>query len=90
MKKIIQEKIKNSEIASMVHTGFQEESVRATREFLNYYGIPFLPSYFLQTEMTNPLFLKLFCENYDGEEVDLFTLFDKVTSIGNISPPNLV
>lgn len=72
------EKIKSHIIPNLIHNGFREESVEATLAFLNYYGIPFLPSYFLQMEMTNPLFLTLFCKYYSGENFDMFTLFDQL------------
>lgn len=71
----INKDIEDGNIASMIHGGFRGESINATLAFLNYYGIPFLPTHFLQTEMTNPLFLKLFCEAYSGENLDMFTLF---------------
>lgn len=74
----INKAISNGDISNIVHTGFREESIYATSTFLNYYGIPFSPAYFLQSEMTNPLFLKLFCKTYDGENYDLFSLFDKL------------
>lgn len=72
------EGIEGNRISNIVHSGFREESVEATLAFLNYYGIPFLPSYFLQAEMTNPLFLTLFCKYYTGENFDMFTLFDQL------------
>ena len=74
----VNEEIETNKIASIVHSGFREESVEATLAFLNHYGIPFLPSYFFQAEMTNPLFLKLFCQYYTGENFDMFTLFDQL------------
>lgn len=74
----VNEGIETNNIASIVHSGFREESVEATLAFLNHYGIPFLPSYFFQAEMTNPLFLKLFCQYYTGESFDMFTLFDQL------------
>ena len=74
----INKAVSNGDISNIVHTGFREESISATSTFLNYYGIPFSPAYFLQSEMTNPLFLKLFCKTYDGENYDLFSLFDKL------------
>lgn len=70
--------IYNKKISCIVHDGFREESISATFTFLNHYGIPFSPAYFLQSEMTNPLFLKIFCETYNGENYDLFTLFDRL------------
>ncbi len=72
------EDIARNKIPSIVHSGFREESVEATLTFLNHYGIPFLPSYFLQAEMTNPLFLTLFCKYYTGENFDMFTLFNQL------------
>lgn len=74
----IVDKIRTNEISNIVHSGFREESVEATLTFLNYYGIPFLPSYFLQAEMTNPLFLTLFCKYYTGENFDMFALFEQL------------
>ena len=68
----------NGEIGNLVHQGFREESIDATLTFLNHYGIPFLPSYFLQAEMTNPLFLSLYCKNYTGENFDMYSLFERV------------
>ncbi|MCI9527905.1 MAG: hypothetical protein HFH37_13580 [Lachnospiraceae bacterium] len=70
--------IEANKISNIVHSGFREESIEATLTFLNYYGIPFLPSYFLQAEMTNPLFLTLFCKHYTGENFDMFTLFEQL------------
>lgn len=72
----IVEKIKNGSYIELFHTGFREESIEATKEFLNHYGIPFSPSYFLQQDMTNPLFLTLFCKSYTGEIFDIFSLFN--------------
>lgn len=66
------------DVASIWHDGFTKVSIKATKEFLNYYGIPFLPSYSLQAEMTNPLFLTLFCKNYSGENFDIFSLFERL------------
>ena len=74
----IDSQLKNGEIVRLRHMGFVNESVNATKTFLNFYGIPFLPSYYLQGEMRNPLFLKLFCQTYSGENYDLFSLFDKL------------
>lgn len=71
-------KISERTIASIVHEGFQEDSIVAISTFLNYYGIPFSPAYFLQTELTNPLFLTLFCKYYCGENFDLFSLFGQL------------
>ncbi len=74
----IEEQIKNRSIANIVHHGFVEDSINATKTFLNYYGIPFSPTYYLQQEMRNPLFLTLFCKAYSGGNYDIFSLFDKL------------
>ena len=58
--------------------GFRNESIEATKEFLNRYDIPFSPTSFLRFEITNPLFLTLFCQAYSGEDIDMLTLFDKL------------
>lgn len=76
----VSKEINNGKILQLIHYGFAEESIEATRQFLNHYNIPFSPSYLLQHEMTNPLFLTLFCKTYDGNEYDLFTLFDRIIS----------
>lgn len=74
----VNSQLEDGKISRIRHRGFIEESVNATKTFLNYYGIPFLPSYYLQNEMRNPLFLKLFCKTYTGENYDLFSLFEKL------------
>lgn len=71
-------KIKNHNICLLEHDGFRNESIDATKEFLNHYSIPFTPSSFLQYEITNPLFLTFFCKNYTEEEFDILSLFEKV------------
>lgn len=79
----ILKQINEGEIGLVKHQGFREESIRATRTFLNHYGISFVPSFFLQSEMTNPLFLTLFCKNYSGENYDMFTLFERLIERAN-------
>jgi len=71
-------KIESGEIVNINHMGFRGNSVEALETFMNHYNIPFSPAYFLQHEMTNPLFLTLFCKSYSGEDYDLFTLFDEM------------
>ena len=74
----VDSQMQEGEISKICHRGFIEESVNATKAFLNHYGIPFLPSYYLQNEMINPLFLKLFCKTYTGENYNLFSLFERL------------
>lgn len=73
----IKQKIVNYTIPEITHKGFQNDSISAIKEFLNHYNIPFSPSYFLQSEMTNPLFLMMFCKSYDGNEFDLYRVLEK-------------
>lgn len=74
----INSQLENGQILRLRHRGFAEESVNATKTFLDFYGIPFLPSYYLQSDMRNPLFLKLFCKTYSGENYDIYSLFEKL------------
>lgn len=73
----IKQKIMSRQIPKITHYGFQENSFKAIEEFLNYNNIPFSPTYFLQSEMTNPLFLKMFCKVYDGDEFNFLNLVEK-------------
>ncbi len=82
----IREEITKGAIATMIHRGFEGNSGSAVREFLNHYNIPFTPLEFFGAEMTNPLFLTLYCKTYNGEEVSLPTLYERliVKANGNI------
>lgn len=80
----INKKIEDGEICILNHNGFRNESITATKEFLNHYGIPFSPTSFLRYEITNPLFLTLFCKAYTGEDFDIFSLFEKIVEIADI------
>ena len=70
--------IKSGEIVALHHQGLQNEGPEAVQDFLNHYGIPFSPEYYLQYEMANPLFLTLFCETFDGSLVDIGTLIKRI------------
>lgn len=77
------ERLKSGELLRITHHGFQDDSVVAIKEFLNFHNIPFSPSELLNYEMTNPLFLTLFCKTYNGEELNLFQMFERfITLIG--------
>ena len=74
----------NSEdVVTMVHRGFEDNSIQAVRSFLNYYNIPFTPLEYFGYEMSNPLFLTLYCKTYNGEEVSLPVLYDRVIAHAN-------
>ena len=79
----IKENINNNEITNIEHKGFSENPIYAMGKFLNYYDIPFLPSYLFYNEMTNPLFLTFFCKSYNGYECDIYNLFEKI--INNVN-----
>lgn len=72
---------------TMMHRGFEDNGILAVKEFLNHYNIPFTPLEYFGYEMSNPLFLTLYCKTYNGEEVDLPTLYNRVIEYanGNIS-----
>ena len=71
------------DIITMQHRVFEDNSISAAREFLNHYNIPFTPLEYFGYEMSNPLFLTLYCKTYNGEEVALPTLYDRVVEHAN-------
>jgi len=73
----IQQRLDNCEILSLTHTGFEYNSFYAVKRFLNYYGISFTPLECFGYDVTNPLFLTLYCETYTGDDVDIPSLYDK-------------
>lgn len=70
-------------IINMHHRGFEKNSILAAKEFLNHYNIPFTSLEYFGYEMSNPLFLTLYCKTYDGEEVSLPALYEKVLKRAN-------
>lgn len=77
------ERIRNRDTLNIEHRGFADNSFQAINEFLNHEGVPFSPEYYLQYEMTNPLFLTMFCEVYDGSIVDINSLIDRILDKAN-------
>lgn len=75
----IKNEIKNNKIAKVEHLGFSGNSIEAMNSFFNYYNITFSPSDFLNYELTNPLFLKLYCEVYSEGEKSFSKLFEDIT-----------
>ena len=71
------------DVVTMVHRGFEYNSIQAITEFLNHYNIPFTPLEYFGYEMSNPLFLTLYCKTYNGEEVSLPELYDRVIAHAN-------
>ena len=74
----VEEYAKNEGGVCLHHWGFIDNSIPAITQFLNHYGIPFTPSTLFRYEMTNPLFLTLYCKTYDGEDVELPSLYAKL------------
>ena len=70
--------IVNGEIRHFRHDGFKDISIKAARDFFNYYNIPFGLCEFFQANMDNPLFLKLYCKTYEGDEVSLPDLYNRL------------
>ena len=78
----------SQEITNIHHTGFQENSIEAVREFLDFYNIPFYPSFSISYELPNPLFLLLFCKNYKKEYegnnfFNIYMLFEELINETN-------
>ena len=71
------------EVVEINHRGFEDNSIEAVREFLNHHNIPFTPMEYFGFEMSNPLFLTLYCKTYNGEEVDLPTLYERLLEKAN-------
>ena len=79
----VNQSIQNGEIICMYHRGFENNSLSAVQEFLNHYNIPFTPLEYFGFEMTNPLFLTLYCKTYNGEEVSLPVLYERLLDNAN-------
>lgn len=71
-------RIRHGDIITLFHRGFDDSSYEAIAQFFDHYGIPFTPLEYLGYEITNPLFLTLYCETYNGEEVDLPTVYERL------------
>lgn len=72
-----------SGVCQIDHQGFNDNSLDAVRDFMNHYGITFTPLHLFNSEITNPLFLTLYCKTYQGDEVDLHTLYERLLQKAN-------
>lgn len=70
-------------IVRMYHKGFENNSIDSVKEFMDHYNIPFTPLEYFSAEMSNPLFLTLYCETFNGEEVSLPVLYDRIIERAN-------
>ena len=75
----------SEDVVRIYHRGFEDNSIEAIRKFLNHYNIPFTPLEYFGYEMSNPLFLTLYCKTYNGEEVSLPTLYERLIEKANIN-----
>lgn len=79
--------INEQKITSITHSGFEVNSIQAIKEFLDFFSIPFYPTYMLDSKFTNPLFLNLFCKLYKGSHKDndfnIFELFELLVTKTN-------
>lgn len=75
----IKHKLENGSIVSLSHYGFRGIETEAVKIFLNYYNIPFSPTFYFEYDISNPLFLSLFCRTYKkGEDQSLSTLYERL------------
>lgn len=75
--------IDSRKIIKIIHSGIQDTSVKAIRKFLDYHNIVFSPVDLLNYRMDNPLFLTQFCQTYNGEEQNIFQIFDRFIEIAD-------
>lgn len=75
--------LKWNNVVKIEHTGFVGNSFEAVRKFLGHYGIPFAPVHMFSRNIYNPLFLTLYCKTYQGDEVDLPILYERLLEKAN-------
>lgn len=90
MNETLIKKIQIGDICCINHQGFAGKTIEAVEKFLNYYGIPFTPLEYFGYEMSNPLFLTLYCRTYKGDEVDLPTLYNRILEYANANIFNIM
>ena len=66
----------NNNIVSIKNNGFENNSSVAVKDFLNHFHIPFTFNEFFCYELSNPLFLTLYCKTYNGEDVSIPKLYE--------------
>lgn len=75
----LKRKTDNGIVVTLNHYGFQGIETEALRTFLDYYNIPFSPDFYFSFDISNPLFLSLFCKTYKpGEEQSLPSLYERL------------
>lgn len=82
---VLTDNIRNdSNIVRIHQRGFEDNSLEAIKEFLNYYKIPFSPLDYFGYELSNPLFLTLYCKTYNGNELSLPALYERLIEVASI------
>lgn len=70
-------------VMKMEHRGFRSNPFEAAKQFLSHYGIPFTPLHMFTANIDNPLFLTLYCKTYQGDEVELPVLYERLLEKAN-------
>lgn len=77
------DRISRNEFWKIDYRGFSDNIYIAIKQFLDYYNIAFTPMYYLMSQFSTPLYLKLFCENDASPKSSLFELFDSTIKQAN-------
>ena len=79
-KSVVQDALlsEDEDVYRIVHTGFASNGLKASKQFFDYYRIPFTLYEYFESEMENPLFLTLYCKTYRNDEASLPTLYDRL------------
>lgn len=72
------DRLKDGSICHINHRGFEGYTDEAKNKFFDHYRIPFTPYEYFKGEMDNPLFLKLYCQTYQGDEASLPELYERL------------
>lgn len=84
-KSVVQDALlsEDEDIYRIVHTGFASNGLKASKQFFDYYRIPFTLYEYFEAEMENPLFLTLYCKTYRNDEASLPALYDRLVESAN-------
>lgn len=70
-------------VTKIEHRGFRNNPFEAAKQFLDHYGIQFTPLHMFTSNIDNPLFLTLYCKTYQGDEVELPVLYERLLEKAN-------
>lgn len=70
-------------VVKIEHRGFRSNPFESAKKFLGHYGIPFTPLHMFTSNIANPLFLTLYCKTYQGDEVELPVLYERLLEKAN-------